>query len=346
MKNFIYCLVVFLVACGGSGGGGGDGGFQDVDDVIILPTYGYQISASPTAGPLIVSVPGEGGLRTVSIDLGNTLNGDVNVSVDINNFATVTDFSLRSLSSFAVESDLGVAFLGAFDVEVTADMQFDVGSPPTVGTIEVRTATETVTLRAVAGGVEVSLDADPAISLTWDELEQLLDNNLALAWQRRAALGAEVLEFVFVQALSVTEVLNLVTDDLANVNPLVQTCDAFTGAPPAGVLAQGEATFTWMGSGNIPRGGDDFQWLFTDCWIDDANDTDDQLINGSIDLNNYVEIINADNILVGTGFDEVIFNNLTIAETEENPQGMFTIDMANTVVVNGGFDLAFIEIII
>lgn len=341
MKKCFYCLLALLVGCGGNGGGGG-GGLDGDDDVIILPTYGYQISASPTAGPLVVSVPGEGGLRTISIDLGNTLNGEVNVSVDVTNFATVTDFSLRSLSSLAVDSDLGIQFLGAFDIEVTADMQFVVGSPPTTGVIEVRTATETVTLQAFVGGVELRLDGGLPISLTWDELELLVDDNAVFPWQRRAALAAEALEFVFVQALAVTEVLNLVSDDLASINPLVETCDAFTGSPPLDVLPQGESRFTWMGSGSIPLGGDNFHWAFTDCWVDDANDTEDQLINGSVDLNNYIEIIDANFNLVGTGFDEVIFNNVTIEQTDENQPGVFTIDPANTITVSGGFDLAYI----
>jgi hypothetical protein len=339
MKKYTYCLLLFLFGCGGNGGGGG--GRID-DDVIILPTYGYQISASPAGGLLMVTVPGEGGMRTISIDLGNTLNGEVNVSVDFNDIATVTDYSLQSLSTLTVNSDIGIQFLGTFSVEVIEDMLFEVGDPPTTGMIEVVMGNETVTLEVFVGGVELRLAGGLPIALTWDELELLLDDNAAFSWQRRAALAAEVLEFVFVQALTVTEVLNLVTDELASINPLVGTCDAFTGAPPAGVLAQGEERFTWMGSGNFPMGGDDFQWLFTDCWVDDANDTEDQLINGSIDLNNYIEIIDGQFNLVGTGFDEVIFNNITIARTDENPPGTFTIDPANTITVSGGFDLAFI----
>ena len=131
---------------------------------------------------------------------------------------------------------------------------------------------------------------------------------------------------------------------LRGVNPLVASCDAFTGTPPAGVLAQGETTFTWLGSGSIPLGGDDFQWAFTDCWFDDLGDTDDQLVNGSIDLNNFIEVLDAQFNLIGTGFDEVIFNGLTIAQTEENTAGIFTIDPNNTIAVSGGFDLAFVEI--
>ena len=283
-------------------------------------------------------------MRTVSIDFGNTLNGRVNVSVDFNNNATVTDYSLRSQSKLIVDSDVGIPFHGLFIIEVIEDLQFLVGEPPTTGTIEIITVAETVTLEAVLNGVELRFGTGAPVILTWDQLESLIDNDQAIAWQRRAALAAEILEFVFVQAFGVTEAFNLIDDRLATVNPLVASCDAFTGAPPPNVLAQGESTFTWMGSGSIPLGGDDFQWAFTDCWFDDSIGTSGELFNGSIDLNNYVEVIDADFNLIGTGFDEVIFNNLTIAVTEENPPGTFTIDLNNSVTVNGGFDLAFVGI--
>ena len=116
-------------------------------EVIILPTYIYQISATPAGNPLRVNVPDEAGMRTVSIHFGNTLNGRVNVSVDLDNNATVSNYSLHSQSSLAVNSNVGIPFLGAFVINVTEDMQFLVGEPPTTGALEITTLTETVTLR-------------------------------------------------------------------------------------------------------------------------------------------------------------------------------------------------------
>ena len=48
-------------------------------------------------------------------------------------------------------------------------------------------------------------------------------------------------------------------------NPYVENCDMFTGSPPQGVLAQGELTITWHGSGELSD-GDDFTWAFNSCW--------------------------------------------------------------------------------
>lgn len=341
MKKCVYCVLLVLAGCGGDGGS--DGALvMDDDDVVILPTYGYQISALPGVGPLTVSIPDEGGLRIISLNFGNTLNGEINVSVDLNNNATPIDYSLQTPSTMTVDTDVGAPFLGAFDIEVTEDLQFLVGDPPTSGMIEVVTATETVVLQPFDGGLLLRFNGAAPVTLTWDELENFLDDDLAIDWQRRAALAAEVLEFVFLQFFSVTETLNFIDDQLVTLSPLEVPCDAFTGSPPEGVLAQGQSTFTWLGSGSIPIGGDDFLWSFTDCWLDDVGDAADQLINGSIDLNNYIEVIDAQFRLIGTGFDEVIFNNLTIASTEENPLGVFNIVPNDTITISGGFDLALI----
>lgn len=325
----------------------GDGDFLPARGIVeptILPIYGYHISATSAGRPLTVSIPGEGGMRTVSINLGNSLNGRINVSVDLNNNASVTDYSLWSQSRLAVDSDVGIPFLGAFVIEVIEDLQFQADGPPSSGVIEIRTITETVSLEASLNGVELRFGTATPIILTWGQLESLIDSDFAIEWQRRAALAAEILEFVLAQAFGVTDALNLVDSRLATVNPLVGSCDAFTGGPPPNVLAQGESTFTWMGSGDIPIGGDDFQWAFTDCWFDDPSNGMDQLLNGVIDLNDYFEVIDSDFQLIGTGFNEVIFNDFTIDLTNENPPGMFTIDPSDTIVVRGGFDLALVGI--
>ena len=335
-------VALSISACGGNGGGGG--GIDTTDEITILPSYGYQISASPTGGPLTVSIPDPQGMLMLTLDFGNTLNGDINITVDANNLFTVTDLTLQMLSSIAVDSDVGVQFLGSFTIEVTEDMTLLPGSPPDSGAFNVVTATETITLQAFANGVEIRLDGGLPVTLTWDELGNFVFDDQVLDWQRRAALAAEILEFTFIQFLTLTETLNWVDDELATINPLVAPCDAFTGSPPAGVLAQGESTFTWMGSGSVPVGGDDFAWNFTDCWFDDVGDTEDQLLNGSVSLNTYIEVIDAQLNLIGSGYDEVIYNNLTVIETIENVTGTFTIDPDATIIINGGLDLAFVGV--
>jgi len=354
MHRYFLLLTVILAGCGSddigtilagdNGGNGGNGG----NEVIILPTYGYQVSASPTGGPLTVNVPGEGGMMGISLDFGNTLNGDVNINVDANNNISILDYTLQTLSSVTVDSDSGdIPFLGAFDVEVTEDMMFGFPQPrpPDSGVYQVITPNETVNVQIFPGlisTVEISLDGGAPVSLGWDELENLLDDDLALPWQRRAALAAEVLEFVLIQVFTITDTFNVIDDRLLTVNPAVVACDAFTGTPPPNVLNVGESSLTWLGPGNVPMGGDDFQWAFTDCWFDDPGSGRDTLLNGSISLNNYIEIIDGQFQLIGSGFDEVIYNNLEIAGTVENPVNVFTIDSQDIITVTGSFDLAFV----
>ncbi len=85
-------------------------------------------------------------------------------------------------------------------------------------------------------------------------------------------------------------------------------------------------------------------WDFTDCWFDDVGDTEDQLLNGSVSLNTYIEVIDAQLNLTGTGYDEVIYNNLTVIETIENLTGGIVIDPEATIIINGGLDLAFVGV--
>lgn len=329
-----------IAACSG----GSDGGFTSSARVekIILPTYGYRIGATEEGGPLTISVLSDAGLITVAVDFGNTLNGEVNVAVDSSNDLSIVDFSIDRFSAVSVDSDLGLPFLGTFDIGVILGTFSVPGAAPTAGRLEITAPFETVSLEFVAGGVELRFGGAAPIYFAREDLENLIENDAAPGWQRRAALAVGILEFSLAQAFAVTEALNLIDEQLAGVNPLVAACDAFGGPPPAGVLAQGESTFTWMGSGSVPADGDSFQWAFTDCWYDDPTHPLDRLVNGSIDLLGYVEIIDAEFRLVGSGFDEVNFDNLVVAATEENPSGVFSIDSGNTITVNGSFDLAFV----
>jgi hypothetical protein len=82
----------------------------------------------------------------------------------------------------------------------------------------------------------------------------------------------------------------------------------------------------------------------------DDFDDDDELVNGGIDLVGYNEVIDANNRLIRIGFETVgqvpggvIYNNLTIAETEQSPPGTFIIDPWDTITVTGGFSIVFSE---
>jgi hypothetical protein len=101
-------------------------------------------------------------------------------------------------------------------------------------------------------------------------------------------------------------------------------------------------TITWTGSGELSP-GDDFSWQFNQCWIDESNDPIDDLINGTILLENYTETVDfSTNTLLDIGFGGLsgesggIIFDLTVSETvEEN--GVFTIAADDVITITGGF---------
>ena len=104
------------------------------------------------------------------------------------------------------------------------------------------------------------------------------DDETADAWQRRAALATGAIGFTMEQFLNVADVLDTLEAVTLN-SPAVSTCDMFTGSPPDGVVAQGEVTITWLGSGELAE-GDDFIWDFNQCWSVDG----EELIHGTVNL--------------------------------------------------------------
>ena len=77
-----------------------------------------------------------------------------------------------------------------------------------------------------------------------------------------------------------------------------------------------------------------------DCWLDDPTDDTDELLNGVIQAESYIEDVDASNTITHVGFERIRFVDYTIAETEED-MSVFTIDPLATTTVNGGFTLIF-----
>ena len=352
---FVFLLAPALVACG-SDGGSDDGSTLVAQPVVggvdleILPSYDFEISASLAGDPLTVMVPGDGDRRGIAIEFGPSLQGEAGFEADDSNFVQIHEYTLHANSSLSVDSDVGdAAFLGEFDVTVIDDLVYLPNvphHPANQGFFQAITPEEIVNVQVIPGpfsSVEVSLGAGPAIPMSWRQLADLLDDELAPAWQRRAALATEVLDFVLIQMATITETFNFINDELLVTNPAVLACDAFTGTPPVLVLPQGESTLTWLGPGSKPVSGDDFAWAFTDCWFDDAISSYDRLLNGAIALNDVVWDVDNLSQLVGAGFREVAYDRLVVTGTVEDPVDVFTLSPEDVATVNGSFDLAFRE---
>jgi hypothetical protein len=352
MKRSLVFLAVLLAACGSDDESTGfipalpatiddDGETKEI-------AYAYELSAVPDTIPLTLFTTGDDGTIGISVDFGQTMSGDVEFKVIDDRLSRINWLSVVTQSSINVDSDVGnEPFLGAFTIEVTDQLEFWT-EVPHFGVYRVISPTETVTLKAIPGGmlssVEISLDGEPPIPMTWSELADVLDDETAPPWQRRAALTGGLLEFMYDQFFAIAGVFGFIDDELLTVNPATVPCDAFPGTPPPGVLLEGIGMLAWLGPGSIPSVGDDFDLAFIDCWFDDSGSGHDLLFEGNLLLTGYGGPIDDGHQMMGRGFDEVLYDDLVIRQTIEKLDRQFTIDASDTIEVVGSFRLAIDEI--
>jgi len=313
-----------------------------IDDLpaTILSQYNFSIGSVP-AGPLTVSV---GAIGSISVDLGTTLLGAINLDASATGDVTLLSTTTNAGSSFTLTGTSTVPGLEVLNasaaVSVTSAISANVFDDPTSGSFEITTTPPlgAITVDISGTGVDISLDGGTPTSYTWEEFTDLLGSPSAQPHELVAALVGGAYEFIFELALDAAD--NLDELELVTLsNPTIEQCDMFTGTQPPMVLAQGQTTITWTGSGELLP-GQDFTIDFDDCWLDDPTDNTDDLLNGIITLQGYVEDVDASNTLTRVGFDAVLFQDFTEAETEEDT-GVFTIDPSGTTTVNGGFSVIF-----
>jgi len=333
--------VLSIVATGGSSGDG-DGSFDgDGPDEppIILPSYNFEIGSTDSTVdvPLTVSV---GTLGELSVNLGNTILGRINLDVsttgDVTLLSTVTDAgSTFSLSATIFEPPLSA---GAA-VTVTQDINADAFDVPTSGAFEITTTppigTITVTILDTMA-VEIRLDDGVPSTYSFEEFTELIANPSAQEYEVVASLAVLAYEFLFERVFEVVDVLDEL-DDVRLEGSIVEQCDMFRAPPPDGVLPEGQVAL-------INTGPVVFQAEFLDCWADAPFDT---LLRGVIQLSNYIEEVDASNRLTRIGFGPdagtrggVEFLDFRIDEAVE-VDGVFVIDPSSSVEVSGGFSLVF-----
>jgi hypothetical protein len=338
----------------GCGSSGGDDAGMAVDTVevppIILSTYNFEIGGLGQGPDLLVDA---GGQFEVAVDFGDTLRGSTDLLPDsVPNRVLFERYTTDAGSTMDVTVSRSQTTLdGSFTINVTSEVfvNFGLGTIPMRGAFEVVTPTETVTVTVVTAdlfpiGVEVSLNGGAAVPFTRQEYEDLLDDPLAETWQRRASLAGAVYEFVFERVFEIADLLDEL-ETTESATPIVTACDEFQGTPPADVLLQGEHVLTRLGSGEDLSPGDVFDWTFTNCWFADSN----SLIDNFMQMQNYIEDINANNTLTRIGFGPdnnvsggVLYFDWTVAETEEIA-GVYTIDPDDRIEINGGFSMVFTQ---
>ena len=329
-----------IIATGGGGGGGNGNGGNGSGDIppTILTSYNFEIGATLPQGGLEV----DASAFLVNIIFGDTILGSVSLDVGANSQVTFLSYVVDEGSTFdVIVSQSQTALDGTFTVTMTAALNTDLNAEPTSGTFNVVAGAETATVNIVANGVELSLNGGAATFYTWDDYDSFLNDPMAETWQRRAAMAGNAMRFIFDLMFKAADKLDEL--DASVLNPVATSCDMFDATPPDGVLAQGENVLTWLGPGDELIPGAVFDWEFTDCWY--SNDSD--LANGLIQFSNYIEEIDANNRLTRIGFAPnndvnggIGFFGWTLSETNLD-QGVYTIDPANDLTLNGEFSLVF-----
>jgi hypothetical protein len=343
MKLFWLVLSAGLLSsCGGSDGGGET--VVDIPDPppIILSTYNFEIGGVQAGTDMTVLV---GGQLQVGVDLGDTLRGSVNLQVNSPTDVSFLDFVTDAGSTMSVTvAGTKTSLDGEFTINVTSEVLAGLADEPTSGAFEVVTATETTTVTIVPFGVELSLNGAAPIAMSWEDYDNLLDDAQAETWQRRAALAGGTFGFIFDRMFDIADMLDSL-ELTESPTPIVTACDEFPGTPPAGVLLQGEHVLTRLGAGEDLSPGDVFDWTFTNCWFESS----DTLIDSFLQMQNYIEVIDAGNTLTRIGFGPdnnigggVLYFDWIMAETVEN-EGVYTIDPEDEVVINGGFSMVFTQ---
>ena len=320
----------------------GDDGIIPQPPPNILTKYNFAIGSLIDDMPLEAEV---GGVLAVEVNFGNTLRGSMELSVSATNEVTLLRYVTNpgSTVSVSVTSIQEPALDGMFGVTVTEAMHAEIYDEPTSGVFEAVAGEDTITVRITGTGVELSLNGGPSSAYTWSEYTDLLYGVGVEDWQRVASLAGGMFEFIFEYFTNAADVF----DDLEFIalnSPYDETCDMFTGSPPEGVPAQGMGRITWQGSGELMP-GHTFHWEFMNCWVGFGGSG--ELMNGMIQMSNYIETIDASNTLTRVGFGPsngvaggVEFPGYRIEETGEHG-GMHMIDLSSSVRVSGGFSVIF-----
>lgn len=176
MRILVFLFAITLIACTSDSDSSGGIVPQFVYggvDAVILPAYGFEVSSTSAGDPLTVRVPNDGTNLGISVDFANTLQGEIELMLDGNDYLSVEKYAVKALSSFTVDSDVGdAAFLGVFDVEVIDDLVYMPNvphHPPNWGFYRVITPGETVNVQVIPGpfsSVEISVGAGGSIWLS------------------------------------------------------------------------------------------------------------------------------------------------------------------------------------
>lgn len=324
-----------LSACGG--GGGDDGGDVDVadDPAPPLPAVVRFGVGTKDAAPLTFTA----GIGPAPVAIAYPLlgfSGTWNRTADAYTMAGNT----------AVNSSPVPPLFGSFNNQIVEALAWVGSRSPTAGKLEQITPAGSpfflpnpVQSTVTANGVTLTYPGQASLVVDFDTFIALwADDTQPVPW-RVASFGGTAM------ALAVDRV-RMALDLMAfvNANDTAISAAGAAGLQTACSPRPGAAAGTRRVALADPDGelnpGDGLVVTYTNCWVDDPTNDIDQLLDGTIRLNNYIENATGARAFVSTGFDELRFESLTMRETE-TAGGTVSVDP--TAIVTTGTLSLFVE---
>lgn len=297
VKLFVLLLLLIFIGCGGGGGddGGGGGGTPPPEVPILL---NYSLGAS-TRTQLLTGTLVESGITftVTTLNLAGTYDRN----------SKVTTLQENRVMAFTMsQRPPGLSGSGPINIGIStpagSTATWISGQNPTAGRYVVTVeAYDPITVQVNSGATGVDLYVLGALvsSMTWAQLEGVLDNLAATEDEILAGLAYNALQAVYrcvSQAYTMIEVVMENQDTL--VNSIISVPGTSLPGYPAGMTAQwGDGN----GNGEIDP-GDNFLTRFSNWWVDAPGSNTDHFYNGRLLWLSYWEGVNSSGEFVGGDF--------------------------------------------
>ncbi len=333
--SLIFSLFLIFFSIGGTGCGGGGGG-SDSGSLIPEGPITYNIGTYSDNGieQHLQIIRGEAGLINVWADLQGVYDTTTSqITVEQNRSITVQSDSLWQDYNAFVETCL---------IAVHNEIQMNKGDFPAQGAWKITftgqnfesLGFDSIIMEITDTGVTItaSLSDNPIegmpVSLTWDELDDIGDQEDAPVYQLFSWIGYSVwmyyYELMGIEYSSMKQIYDNATDLALN-----ETVTVNGQRFPPDTGTRGKLILTWIDSSGdrIMGQRDSFACSFTNWWEDVPASERDGLFNGSMYLTDFVK--NDNNL----GFN-CEFNSFAVNETYNG-----SVVEGSQLTVNGGFSL-------
>lgn len=329
-------LAIFatLAACGG---GGDDGGTIDITDDAAPPlpaVLKFGIGTKDSA-PLTFSS---------SVD-----TTTVTIAYPLLSFGGTWD---RGSGAYTLAGSTGVnsspvpPLFGNFGNQIVETLAWTGDGSPTAGKLEQITPAgnafflpDPVQTTIVGNVLTLSYPNETPLDLDWDSYLNLWVDDTQIDPWRLASFGGATLSLAIERIRMILDLMAFINANdtaisAAGANGLVTNCSPRPGA------ATGTRRIALANPDGELNPGDGLIVTYSDCWIDDATDDVDQLLDGSITLSGYIENATDAGVFVSTGFDEFRFESLEVRETETVGS---VVNVDPTAVVTSGTLTLFVQ---